>query len=452
MIELLLTLFLGQAAGFGKCPPGQVVQSIPRNAPPVCVVAGGGSVGPTGPSGPSGPAGATGGVGPAGPSGPSGPAGAQGPSGPSGPAGVPAGASGDIQTNNGAGSFAAYGGTGAAPADQWLRSLSASGGATWAQVDWTNLSGKPSTFAPVDATAGVTGGVRLTGDLGGTATSPTVPGLTGKVGTARLVSTTAPLAGGGSLASDLTLTVGDAAAGAKGVVQLAGQLGGTAASPTVTGVSCTGCIGATQVAALDAGDVTTGTFTAAQIPDATGAAKGGIILTGDLGGTASSPTVPGLAGKAPTAHSHTTSEISGLDAGADFTAGVLPAARGGVGVALPTCAGTDKLTANGTQVSCAADVSGGGGGGNSVEVSVNLGDGTGLIYFTTVTGQAWVTSSSRVVCQPQATTADGQTAETYYVAGLQPVVGNLVNGTGFDLAVTSPRGASGTYRFSCIGG
>ncbi len=73
-------------------------------------------------------------------------------------------------------------------------------------------------------------------------------------------------------------SVPDAAAGTKGVVQLAGQLGGTAASPTVTGVTCTGCIGATQVASLDAGDTTTGTFAAAQVPAATSSAKGGVIV------------------------------------------------------------------------------------------------------------------------------------------------------------------------------
>jgi hypothetical protein len=43
------------------------------------------------------------------------------------------------------------------------------------------------------------------------------------------------------------------------------------------------------------------------------------------------------------------------------TTGILAGSRGGVGVALPTCSGTDKLTANGTQVSCAADQTGGAG-------------------------------------------------------------------------------------------
>ena len=84
-------------------------------------------------------------------------------------------------------------------------------------------------------------------------------------------------------------------------------------------------------------------------------------------GWVSRPVGSGI-GKAATAHSHTTTEISNLDAGADFNAGVLAGAGGGVGVALPTCSGTDKLTANGTQVSCAADQTGGGGGGTQQRI------------------------------------------------------------------------------------
>ena len=48
--------------------------------------------------------------------------------------------------------------------------------------DWSVITGKPTTFAPVDATAAVTGGLRLTGDLGGTATAPTVPNLANRSG------------------------------------------------------------------------------------------------------------------------------------------------------------------------------------------------------------------------------------------------------------------------------
>ncbi|HMR73074.1 MAG TPA: hypothetical protein PKD68_03650, partial [Candidatus Saccharibacteria bacterium] len=50
----------------------------------------------------------------------------------------------------------------------------------------------------------------------------------------------------------------------------------------------------------------------AGVADATGLVKGQIRLTGDLGGTATSPTVPGLANKANTTHSHLISDITSL--------------------------------------------------------------------------------------------------------------------------------------------
>lgn len=46
--------------------------------------------------------------------------------------------------------------------------------------------------------------------------------------------------------------------------------------------------------------------------DATGSTKGVIRLTGDLGGTATSPTVPGLAGKANSVHTHTAASVTDL--------------------------------------------------------------------------------------------------------------------------------------------
>lgn len=242
-----------------------------------------------------------------------------------------------------------------------------------------------------------------------------------------------------------------------------------------------------------AGQPTWGVIVAADLPDATGVAKGAIILTGDLGGTASSPSV------VDDSHAHTTTTISGLDAGADFTAGVLPGARGGLGAAQPTCSGTDKVTCNGTTCTCAADVggtytlpaatatvlggikgtgsaivcsgsdkmtgwaadgtmqcgadaTGGAGSANAVTVSLSFGTGGGTgVWTTTVTGQAWVSSTSKIVCAPQATSADGQTVETYYVADLRPTVANLVAGTGFDLAVFNGSGVIGTFRFACTG-
>ncbi|MEU2106511.1 hypothetical protein [Nocardia sp. NPDC019255] len=90
--------------------------------------------------------------------------------------------------------------------------------------------GETGPAAP-DATSSTKGILQLTGDLGGTASSPTVPGLANKVDTTRTISTTAPLTGGGDLSANRTLAVSDATTSAKGVVQLAGILAGTAAAP-----------------------------------------------------------------------------------------------------------------------------------------------------------------------------------------------------------------------------
>jgi hypothetical protein len=88
-----------------------------------------------------------------------------------------------------------------------------------------------------DATTTTKGKVQLAGDLSGTAAAPTVPALTSKVGTSRQILTGAGLSGGGDLTADRTLSATDATTLAKGIVQLAGDLGGTAASPTVPGLA-----------------------------------------------------------------------------------------------------------------------------------------------------------------------------------------------------------------------
>jgi len=85
-----------------------------------------------------------------------------------------------------------------------------------------------------------------------------------------------------------------------GKVQLAGDLAGTAAAPTVAkvnGITVTGTpttgqsIVATSTSAASWQTVTGG------VSDATTSTKGIVQLAGDLAGTAASPTVPGLTGK-----------------------------------------------------------------------------------------------------------------------------------------------------------
>jgi hypothetical protein len=97
------------------------------------------------------------------------------------------------------------------------------------------------------------------------------------------------------------------------------------------------------------------------------------------------------------------------------------------------------------------NAAGGAGSANVVEASINLGSDGNLVYSFTVTGQTWVTSSSIIVCSPFATTADGQTVETYAAAMITVNAATRVAGTGFDLWVSSPHGATGIFRFHCTG-
>ena len=78
-----------------------------------------------------------------------------------------------------------------------------------------------------DATASTKGILQLTGDLGGTATSPTVPGLAAKAPTTRAINTGTGLTGGGDLSADRTLSVTADSTTQKVEVAKAGTLTGT---------------------------------------------------------------------------------------------------------------------------------------------------------------------------------------------------------------------------------
>lgn len=197
-----------------------------------------------------------------------------------------------------------------------------------------------------DADATTKGILKLAGDLGGTADLPTVPGLTSKVNTSAL-DTDGTLAANSDtkLATqkatktyvDAQVAAGtpDASSSTKGKIQLAGDLAGTAASPQIaTGVivdadiNSSAAIAQSKVANLTtdlaskvddsqldadgtlaansdtriATQKATKAYVDAQVssgsvPDADATTKGKVQLAGDLGGTAASPTVPGLTGK-----------------------------------------------------------------------------------------------------------------------------------------------------------
>ena len=200
-----------------------------------------------------------------------------------------------------------------------------------------------SSGAP-DATTSTKGLVQLAGDLAGTAAAPTVPGLSGKADNSAVVhlagsetvtgvktfsaSPTVPTPTTNSQVANKayadSMAAPDATTSAKGIVQLTGDLGGTATAPTVPGLAAK----ANNNAVVHlSGDETAGgikTFSsspivptpttntqaankayvdstaAAAAPDASSSTKGLVQLTGDLGGTATAPTVPGLSTKEPT--------------------------------------------------------------------------------------------------------------------------------------------------------
>ncbi len=178
-----------------------------------------------------------------------------------------------------------------------------------------------------DADASTKGKIQLAGDLAGTAAAPAVPGLALKENSANK-STNVTTDGASdtkypSVKSVKTYvdtqvagaTIADANATSKGKIQLAGDLAGTAAAPTVPGLALKENLAnkSTNVSTDGASDSKYPSVKAvksyvdaqlaagiasATIADADASTKGKIQLAGDLGGTAASPTVPGLALKA----------------------------------------------------------------------------------------------------------------------------------------------------------
>jgi hypothetical protein len=151
-----------------------------------------------------------------------------------------------------------------------------------------------------DANGASEGVIRLAGDLGGSASSPqlTATGATaGTYGTTglKVATFTVDAKGRMTASGERDLPLPDAAAGTKGVVQLAGDLTGTAASPQLAATGVTagtyGSASSVPVFTIDAkGRITGVTPTAIPAtPDAAAGTKGVVQLAGDLTGTAASP-------------------------------------------------------------------------------------------------------------------------------------------------------------------
>lgn len=188
-----------------------------------------------------------------------------------------------------------------------------------------------------DAGTGAKGIVQLAGDLAGTAVAPVVSKLNGaSIGAAGAlvtdsivkVSGVAALTYGAlNLASSNAVTgilaaanLPDATTLAKGIIQLAGDLAGTVTSPIVSRINGATCpaagslvtgtvLRATGTAALAYGaldlansNAVTGVLAGANLADAVAGTKGAIRLAGDMGGSASSPTIVSITGNAGTAN------------------------------------------------------------------------------------------------------------------------------------------------------
>ncbi len=109
------------------------------------------------------------------------------------------------------------------------------------------------------------------------------------------------------------------------------------------------------------------------------------------------------------------------------------------------CTGTG-VTCSQSGTTMTLNAAGGGGGGNFIEASLAVSEA----YHETSVTAAWATATSKIVCAPYPTTADGLTPEAVAVAGLQATAQSGVGS--FTLRVFSPFGLTGTVRFHCTGG
>lgn len=180
------------------------------------------------------------------------------------------------------------------------------------------------------------------------------------------VTTTAPLGGGasGSEGAALTLTVANATTGSTGVIQLAGDLSGTALAPTIAadavalGTDTAGHYVASiaTTAPLTGGAVgSEGSTLTLGISSATTGALGVIQLTGDLGGFATAPTI---AANAVALGTDTTGDYV---SSATVSQGLTVTGTEGASIGLQDCAANQILKRNSgdTAWACAADVGGG---------------------------------------------------------------------------------------------
>ncbi len=168
-------------------------------------------------------------------------------------------------------------------------------------MEWASISGSGTVS---DASTTAKGIIQLSGDLAGTASNPTVPGLASKESTVSPGTTTQYYRG------DKSWQTLD-----KASVSLANVDNTSDANKPISSATQTALNAKANTSAL-ATVATSGSYadltnkpTIPTLADATASVKGIVQLTGDLSGTAASPTVPGLSAKEPSVASGTTSQF-----------------------------------------------------------------------------------------------------------------------------------------------
>ncbi len=158
-----------------------------------------------------------------------------------------------------------------------------------------------------DADATTKGKIKLAGDLAGTADSPTVPGLALKANAADVTAALDLKAN----ATDVTTALASKANGANvsASLNLKENTANKSLNVNTDGASDLKYPSVKAVKTYVDAQVTAG-VSSATIADASPSSKGKVQLAGDLGGTAAIPTVPGLALKAPIASPTFTGTVS----------------------------------------------------------------------------------------------------------------------------------------------
>ncbi|MDT8886741.1 hypothetical protein PQG44_03560 [Aquirufa sp. LEPPI-3A] len=168
-----------------------------------------------------------------------------------------------------------------------------------------------------DATTLASGKVQLTGDLGGTATNPTVPGLATKESVSNKSTNVSADAGSDTKYPSVRAIKTYVDQATQGIaLQAAVDAKADKNSPTFTGTPSmpSGTTAVTQSPGNNSTAIATtsfvqGAIASATIVDADANTKGKIQLTGDLGGTAGSPTVPALANKEDVSNKSTSTSL-----------------------------------------------------------------------------------------------------------------------------------------------